>query len=370
MKNIPLMIPSINENDIEAVVNVLRSGMLIQGKHVLELESKIANIANTKYAVAVSNGTATMHLILVALGIGVGDEVILPAFSYIATANVIELVGATPVFIDIDSATNNIDVAKIEAVITKNTKAIMPVHEFGLAANITQIMEIAKKHQLHVIEDAACALGAKENKKAVGGFGLAGSFSLHPRKNVTSGEGGVITTNDENLYHTLRTLRNHGVDSKNESMDFILPGFNYRLTDFQAALVNSQINRIDEMVAKKRLLAAIYFEELKNEKLLLPVVDNNKNHTWQTFHVVLPEHCDRNLLIKQLSAHGIGSNYGAQCIPAQTYYFNKYKLNSAKEFPHAYNAFTKGLALPIYEKLEEEDITYITNTLKDCINHA
>jgi len=186
-KQYPLMIPFITDADILAVTEVLQSGMLIQGKHVAILENKISQIAQVEQAIAVSNGTATMHLVLIALGIGKGDEVIVPAFSYVATANVVELVGATPIFVDIDLDTFNIDVSKIKSAITNNTKAIIPVHEFGLASNISEIMAIAVENNLFVIEDAACALGAKENNQPVGSFGIAASFSLHPRKSVTSG---------------------------------------------------------------------------------------------------------------------------------------------------------------------------------------
>ena len=179
-KFIPLMLPDIRQQDIEAVVNVLQSGMLIQGAKVKELETDLERFLNVKHAIAVANGTASLHLALVALGIGKGDEVIIPAFSYVATANVVELVGATPKFVDIEIKTFNINVDLIEQAITAKTKAIIPVHEFGLACDITKVCEIAKKHNLFVIEDAACALGASENGKFAGTFGHLGSFSFYP----------------------------------------------------------------------------------------------------------------------------------------------------------------------------------------------
>ncbi|MES2691169.1 MAG: DegT/DnrJ/EryC1/StrS family aminotransferase, partial [Bacteroidota bacterium] len=223
-RQIPLMIPSVNEDDINCVVNVLRSGQLIQGKEVEALEATIASYTGTAHAICVSNGTATLHLSLLALGIGKGDEVIIPAFSYIATANVVELVGATPVFVDIDLATFNIDETRIEEAITPKTKAIMPVQEFGLISNMEAIMQLAQQHKLYVIEDAACALGAQQNNKAAGSFGHLGSFSLHPRKAITSGEGGIITTNNKQLADKLRILRNHGIDYSTGSMDFVEAG--------------------------------------------------------------------------------------------------------------------------------------------------
>ncbi len=363
------MIPSLTEDDITAVTAVLRSGMLVQGKEVAALETEVSNIVNTKYAAALSNGTATLHLALVSLGIKPGDEVIVPAFSYVATANAVELVGALPVFVDIDPATFNIDVSKIENAITSNTKAIIPVHEFGLACDISGIMQIADKHGLHVIEDAACALGAAEDNKPVGSFGTFGSFSFHPRKSVTSGEGGILTTNDQALVERIQTLRNHGIKPGVSSMDFIEAGFNYRMTDFQAALVNSQLTRLEEIIKAKQLLADIYLNILNTENLSLPSVPAGKNHTWQTFHTVLHKRHDRNKVTEQLKQKGIGANYGAQCIPAVTFYQNKYAHNCAEKFPHALHAFNNGLALPLYPQLTEENITYIAHELNKILEN-
>ncbi|MBP9097869.1 MAG: DegT/DnrJ/EryC1/StrS aminotransferase family protein [Ferruginibacter sp.] len=369
-KQFPLMIPYITPDDIAAVTEVLQSGMLIQGKHVGLLENKIRQIANVKEAVAVSNGTATLHLALISLGIGKGDEVIVPAFSYVATANVVELVGATPVFVDIDSDTFNIDVSKIKAVITEKTKAIIPVHEFGLACNISEVISIALTNKIHVIEDAACALGAKENEQPVGSFGIVASFSLHPRKSVTSGEGGIITTNNQELAAKFRALRNHGIDSENtDSMEFILAGYNYRLTDFQAAFVNSQLERFDQILTQKQMLADVYLNELDASVMKLPVVPDGKNHTWQTFHVVLEEKINRAQLIAALKERGIGSNYGAQCIPATKYYQEKYGFNNKASFPYAYRAYTSGLALPLYYGLTKEDVKYIATEINKSIKN-
>ncbi|MGE8513935.1 MAG: DegT/DnrJ/EryC1/StrS family aminotransferase, partial [Chryseobacterium culicis] len=193
---VPLASPDINETDINRVVDVLKSGMLVQGENVGLLENFFSDYLGAEYASALSNGTSTLHLALITLGIGAGDEVIIPAFSYVATANVVELVGAKCIFVDIDENTFNMDVNKIKEAITPNTKAIIPVHEFGLACDIENVMNIAREHNLYVIEDAACALGATQNNKKVGTFGDFGSFSLHPRKSITSGEGGILTTNN------------------------------------------------------------------------------------------------------------------------------------------------------------------------------
>jgi dTDP-4-amino-4,6-dideoxygalactose transaminase len=364
MNFIPLMQPGINDSDIEAVANVLRSGMLVQGKSSLEFEKEIAAYLGCKHSILVSNGTASLHLALIALGIEKGDEVIVPAFSYVATANVVELVGATPVFVDVSIDDFNIDTSQIEKHITPRTKAIMPVHEFGIAANMDAITKLAKKHNLKIIEDAACALGAKYNGKFVGTLSDIGSFSLHPRKSITSGEGGIITTDDDAIADKIMLLRNHGQRTVDGEMIFEEAGFNYRLTDFQAALAQSQFSRMETIVAVKEKIAQQYFSGLQgNKKLKLPKTYSNKNHTWQTFHVVVDDAVKRNTLIKQLREKNIGTNYGAQCIPYQKYYLNKYNLDCKNLFPNAMRSYENGIALPMFEKLTDEQVNYVVQNI-------
>jgi perosamine synthetase len=365
---IPLAKPNITEADIALVAEVLRSGMLVQGKYAEALENSFAQLSGTGYASALSNGTATLHLALTALGIKPGDEVIVPAFSYIATANVVELVGAKPVFVDIDIATFNIDVTKIEAAITGNTKAIMPVHEFGLAADMDAIMALAKKHSLFVIEDAACALGAKFNGKPVGSFGTFGSFSLHPRKAISSGEGGVLVTNDAGYDKKIKILRNHGTEIIDGKMDFSEFGFNYRMTDFQAALVVSQLPRLQQSIDYKNQLADVYFKALKTDRLQLPFVPAYTSHTWQTFHVILDDSIDRDAIITQLREKNIGTNYGAQCMPYMKSFRDKYNYNCEALFPNALKAYKQGLALPVYDLVTTEQIIYISQTLNTLLS--
>lgn len=360
---IPLMIPSITEVDIENAVRVLRSGQLIQGKEVDFLEKSIAGLVGTKHAICASNGTATLHLALVALGIGPGDEVIVPAFSYIATANVVELVGAKPVFVDIEPDTFCINASLIASQITNKTKAIMPVHEFGLMADMDAINQIAVEYNLHVIEDAACALGAKQKLLHAGATGHIGSFSFHPRKAITSGEGGVITTNDDNIAHKLRVLRNHGIEYHDGKMEFTAAGFNYRLTDFQAALMHNQLTRLQDMILYKNNLASQYATSITNASVQLPLIPEQRKHTWQTFHIIWSGKIGRNEVIAQLLAEGIGTNYGAQCIPAQKYYQAKYRLNVESLFPNANKAYNQGIALPIYDKLTHEEVNYVSEKL-------
>lgn len=363
MNFIPLASPDIKDEDINLVNQVLRSGMLVQGKYVDKLEQSFKNIVQTEECIAVSNGTATMHLCLEALGIGPGDEVIVPAFSFVATANVVELVGATPVFVDIDLETFNIDATKIEDKITSKTKAIIPVHEFGLACDIKFICNLAKKHNLYVIEDAACALGAVQDGEQVGSFGHFGSFSLHPRKSITCGEGGVISTNDSIAAIKMRRLRNHGLDIEKGNLVFEEAGFNYRMTDFQAALAYSQIQRLDDILKYKQKLAEIYFNEITSERVVLPKVPLDRIHTWQTFHILIDDELDQKKTIDFFRENNIGANYGAQCIPAQKYYKNKYKLDYLELFPNSFKAYSKGIAVPLYEKLTQESIKYISKTI-------
>jgi perosamine synthetase len=365
MKNetIPLSRPDIFACDIAAASRVLRSGMLIQGKEVLRLENAVAKYIRTDYCSAVSNGTASLHLALIAMGIGPGDEVVVPALSYIATANVVEIVGAKCIFVDTQPRYFNIDESKIEQVVGKKTKAIIPVHEFGLCAEMPEIMKIAKKHNLEVIEDAACALGATYKSKLAGSFGHCGSFSLHPRKAITAGEGGLLVTSDHELDLKIKTLRNHGIEPGAMPMNFVAAGFNYRMTDFQAALVCSQFLRLENIIEYKAKLASIYFAEIKHSAVRLPEIPEGAKHTWQTFHVLIDNEKQRNKLMIYLKENGIMTNYGAQCIPATTFYKNKYGHKSEIEFPNAYEAYTCGLALPLYGRLKEEQVQFIAKTI-------
>jgi dTDP-4-amino-4,6-dideoxygalactose transaminase len=363
--NIPLMRPDITEEDIQATVEVLQSGMLVQGGKVAEFEESIKSFVKVPFCAAVSNGTASLHLALHTLGIGLGDEVIVPAFSYIATANVVELVQARCVFVDIDVQTFTINVEKVRAAITEKTKAIIPVHEFGLCADMEKLMQIAREKNIFVIEDAACALGASQNGKMAGTFGDFGSFSLHPRKAITSGEGGLLTMSSRELDHKIRTMRNHGISPNSVPMDFVEAGFNYRMTDFQAALVNSQLNRIDKIIEIKRNLASLFLDLIKNPLVTLPYVPVGFDHTWQTFHIMLESNDTRNLVMAYLKNQGIFTNYGAQCIPAMSFYKKKYNLDVEREFPNAWAAYTRGLALPLYERLTEIQVRYICNHLND-----
>lgn len=360
---IPLSSPDIRPEDIDKVVDVLRTGQLVQGPQVAALEALVRRQVGSREAIAVSSGTATLHLALRALEIGQGDEVIVPAFSHVATANAVELVGATPVFVDIDIDTFNIATGQIAGKITPRTRAIVPVHEFGLMSDMEEVMRLATRHGLHVIEDAACALGARSRGANAGTLGAFGSFSLHPRKAITSGEGGILVTNQPGLASTVRALRNHGIDPDQPTPDFILAGFNYRMTDFQAALAASQLPRLEAAIERRNEIAQAYRRLLGGSRLKLSTAPPEGRHTFQTFHVLLDPAVDRAALIANLKANGVGSNYGAQCIPAQTHFLRKYGHDSAREFPQAYRAYTTGLAIPMFEKMTDNDVERVAQTL-------
>lgn len=260
---IKLSKPYITDQCISNVVEVLRSGNLVQGQFVNQLENDVKSYLGVKHAFAVSSGTAALHLALIALGIGPGDEVIVPAFTFPATANVVELVGATTVLVDINLDDFCIDTSKIEQAITPKTKAIMPVHEFGQAAKMDDIIQLAQKYNLNIVEDAACALGAEFGSKKVGTFGELGCFSLHPRKAITSGEGGILVTNKDDIAEKVAMYRNHGIVYKDSKLDFEVAGLNYRLTDFQAALCIPQLEMLTELIECRIKQANFYRNVLK-----------------------------------------------------------------------------------------------------------
>lgn len=355
---VPLTRPSIRESDIDLVVKVIRSGQLVQGQYVQKLESLISKLVGVKETVAVTSGTATLHLALLAEGIGSGDEVIVPAFSYVATANVVELVGAKPVFVDVELESLNIESNSLEAVLSDRVKAIMPVHEFGLPADMEKILCVAEKHNLVVIEDAACALGAEWKGQKVGGIGKVGSFSLHPRKSITSGEGGLLTTNDQAMADYYRIMRNHGISTHSGSIEFARAGYNYRMTDLQAALVLGQLERLDEIQQGREHVVRRYNNELINGCFQKPRNTKQGKSSWQSYHIVLDKDVDRKRFFEHLAGYNIGFSYGAQCIPSQKYYREKYQYESF-QFPNAERAFKQGVVLPLFDTMTEDQVSYV-----------
>jgi len=361
---IKLSKPYITEDCINNVIKVLRSGNLVQGDNVKDLEERFKAYLGIKYAVAVSSGTAALHLALQVLGISSGDEVIVPAFTFPATANVVELLGAKAVLVDINLDDFCINTSLIEEAITSRTKAIMPVHEFGQAAQIDKVMEIAEKYNLRVVEDAACALGTEFYNQKTGTFGDIGCFSLHPRKAVTSGEGGIIITNNADIANSLIILRNHGIENTEGKIDFINAGYNYRMTDFQAALCLPQLDLIENIIKERIKQANIYDDYLNDvSNIILPCIFPERKMVYQTYHLLLDERFDRNTVIKQLKEKQIETNYGAYALNTLSYYTKKYgyKLN---DYPNAVFANKHGLALPMGMHLQQCDLEEVCVKLK------
>ncbi|MCF8261084.1 MAG: DegT/DnrJ/EryC1/StrS family aminotransferase [Melioribacteraceae bacterium] len=360
---IKLAKPFLSESSIQAVVEILKSGNLVQGKYVLEFEEALAQYIGVDNVILVSNGTAALHLALVALGIGPGDEVIVPAFTYPATANVVELVGAKPIFVDITLDDFCIDTSQIESKITRNTKAIMPVHEFGQAAKMDDITSIANKYELKIVEDAACALGTQFKGDKVGSIGDLGCFSFHPRKAITTGEGGAITTKNKYLADKIRSLRNHGINYDQNNMNFLYAGFNYRMTEFQAALGLHQLNIVNELIDKRIEQANIYNSLLNQiEWLQIPQSFLDRYMVYQTYHILVGDKISRDSIIKYMKLNSIETNLGAQAVHLQNYYVNKYHLKDS-ELPNSTSAYHQGLALPMGHHLAVSEIKYICNIL-------
>lgn len=363
---IRLTVPEFHQEEENALLEVLRSGMLVQGKKVEELEQAICRRFGVDHAIVVSSGTAALHLSLLALDIA-GGEVIVPAFTFPATANVVEMTGNTTRLVDITCATFGAGAGQIEACITPRTKAVIPVHEFGLMSDTEGIIKAARRVGIPVIEDAACAMGATDHGKFAGTIGDLGCFSLHPRKAITTGEGGIIVTDDPGLAARLRKLRNHGMERDDQGVRFVMPGLNYRMTDLQAAIGCIQISRLDSHIRRHRELASRYSENLRSlAGVRIPVEPDGALHTFQTYHLLLDERVDRDETIRFLYGKGIESNLGAHAVHCQPYYQNKYGW-SKEDFPEAYKAYRQGLALPLHYQMTEADVDYISASLEEAV---
>lgn len=366
-----LSIPNVDEEAIEAVARVIRSGHLVHGPESEAFEAELAAYLNCREAILVSSGTAALHLALVALGIGPGDAVLVPDFTFPATANVVRLVGATPVLVDVEPDTYCIDLRKLQATIEtwrgpQSLRAVMPVHEFGYPVDMTALMALADKHGLMVVEDAACALGASHLGRKVGTFGQFGCFSFHPRKTLTTGEGGVLTTNDTTLAERLRRLRNHGMVRTPAGMKFFEAGYNYRLTNFQAAMGRIQLPHLDDWIAQRRKLASVY------RSLLLPLAEagrltlpaDHAEHSWQTFMVVLADGIDRSELIRAMKEDGWECNLGAQSLAALGLYS---ELGTGSAVDCGPRLFGLGLALPFCEQYTADQAEDVARSLAKFI---
>lgn len=324
---IRLQVPDITEGDIEAVAEVLRTGNLVQGPRVQEFERAVAEYVGVAEAVAVSSGTAALHLALLALGVGPGDLVVTTAYSFPATANVIALCGARAIFVDVQRETFNIEPEGVRRVLRDlsdsgelhHVKAILPVHSFGLLADMEALTSIAEDYSIPIVEDAACALGARASEKAAGAWGVMGCFSFHPRKVITTGEGGMITTDDAEFARTLRVLRNHGQDSMAGAPEFVRPGFNYRMTDSAAVLGTRQLGRLDRRRELRRGLAAEYRCGLASSGFMPQALGYGEAHALQSFVMVAPSGESAEMVIEGLRERGVEATIGTYSLPSIRY---------------------------------------------------
>jgi perosamine synthetase len=374
---IRLTAPSIDEVEFKAIREVLESSFLVQGRKVAAFEQAMAEYVGTNYAIAVSNCTAALHLALLALGIREGDVVVTTAYSYPATANVVELCGARPVFVDIQAHTYNLDPNCLQSTLktlqsraetAHQVKAILPVHTFGQLADMPAILEIARKYNLPVVEDAACALGAKLHGRQAGTWGLMGCFSFHPRKAITTGEGGMITTNDARLASRIKALRNHGQDPDTPAPDFILPGFNYRMTEIQGALGMAQMAKLERIIAARRRLAAVYDRLLADTAITPPAVPAGGEPVYQSYVALLTEHLAgrRDELIRRSLAQGIETAIGTWHIPLTAYYHGRYGFERGA-FPRADNIFDRALTLPLHEHISCSEQETVIRVLTESV---
>lgn len=395
---LPIAKPNLGEAEFEAVREVLESGWLVQGPKVAEFECRFAEYTGSRHAIATSSCTSALHLLLVAAGVGAGDLVLLPAFTFVATANAVEYTGARPQFIDIDLDTFNIDPTQVAQFLdtraSASAKALLPVSLFGLCADMQALSALSEQHGLRLIEDAACGFGAIRDSHHAGTDAWAGAFSLHPRKSITTGEGGMIVTDDDELASRLRQLRDHGAAATDLERHYnnggsLLPqfdqlGYNYRLTDIQAAIGLVQLETATEKIEQRRELASRYDELLADcPRVITPVAGTGYRHAYQSYvclfgadsteEIVAADlsqietwNRERNQLMAALEAEGIATRQGTHAVHTLGYYREKYRLGAA-DYPNAFRADRLSLALPLYPELAAQDQHRIAAALKRLI---
>lgn len=369
--------PVTGEDEWQAVKSPIFSGWLTQGAKVAEFETNFAAAHQTQHALATTSCTTALHLILHAMNIGAGDEVIVPAFSWVASANVILYCGANPVFVDIDRRTFNLDPAKIAEKITPKTKAVMLVHLFGLCADVDAIRSVIPSN-VKIIEDAACAAGTIYKGKSAGSLGDAAAFSFHPRKTITTGEGGMVTTNDADLFEKMAKLRNHGAEISEEQRhlgpkpyllpDFNMIGFNYRMTDLQGAVGVTQLAKLADFIEQRRKFANWYSQQLADiDWLITPQVPDYASHGWQAYVTVVDTQkapYGRNKIMEILQEKGIATRPGTHAIHMLKVYAQKYGLNP-QDFPEAQFCNDNSMAIPLHNKMTVDDYDYVISALKE-----
>ncbi|MDY6850478.1 MAG: DegT/DnrJ/EryC1/StrS family aminotransferase [Thermodesulfobacteriota bacterium] len=375
-KSFPITQPFFDENEVENVRACLDSRWVTQGPRTKEFETIFSKRHGVKHALAVTSCTAGLHLCMSALGLGPGDEVVVPAFTWVTSANCAEFVGAGVRFADIDLQTFNLDPKAFQDAITPRTRAVVAVHLFGLSANMDEILDIAKRHSLLVIEDAACAIGATYRGRPLGGWGDAGVFSFHPRKIITTGEGGMVTTNRDDLAEKVAGLRNHGaavnpgaVNAAPKPYDlghYNQLGFNFRLSDILAAVGIAQMAKLDKLLEERRRIARRYTRLLDNPAdIAVPSAPAECGHTYQSYVVRVLEGGGRrrNKIMEELAAKGIQTRPGTHAVHRLGYYAGKYGLRP-EDFPNACLGEDTTITLPIFPGMTEADQDFVTRELK------
>jgi perosamine synthetase len=382
---IPITKPFFGPEELRAVQEPLEKGWVVQGPYVKEFEDRFSTFTGAGHSVATSSCTTALHVAMAALGLKPADEVIVPAFTWVATANVVEYMGAKPIFCDIDLATFNMSTDRIDALVTERTVGIIPVHLFGLCADMSPILDTARRHKLWVVEDAACALGGWYGEAHAGTMGDMGCFSFHPRKSITTGEGGMITTGHSELDELCRSLRDHGASKSDhqrhtESSGFLLSdydmlGYNYRMTDIQGALGCAQIDRVGWILERRRLIAERYDEMLAElDWLQTPRVPRGSVHGYQSYVCLLqpeqptPQNVDRlnerrNQLMARMESDGVSTRQGTHAAHLQGYYRHKYDI-APGDFPNAWIADRLSISLPLYVQMTEAEQDEVVASLK------
>lgn len=374
-RNIPISLPHTGEEEWLATKESIMSGWLTAGPKVREFEEIFAKRHGVKHAMAVTSATTALHLALVALGVKEGDEVIVPAFTWISTANVVLYCGAKVIFVDVDRTTFNIDVNDLKRKITSKTKAIIPVHLFGLCADMDAVKQVAG--DIPLIEDGACAAGAGYKGKPAGSLGTFGCFSFHPRKSVTTGEGGMVTTNDDRLAEIVSSLRNHGASVSEEQRHhgpkpYILPefnimGFNYRMTDLQASVGIVQLKKLDLFIEEREQWANYYNQQFKAISWIrTPEFNSDYKHGWQSYVIYVDEKkapISRNEMMEKLQQMGISTRPGTHAPHMLGYYANKYNIKP-EDFPGAKDCNDYSMSIPLFNKMTKEDYEYVVYCLK------
>jgi perosamine synthetase len=359
--------PSIDAEDIAAVTATLRTGHLVQGHEVAAFEAELGGYLGGGNLVAVNSCTSALHLALLALDVREGDEVIVPAFSWPATANVVVRCGAQPVFVDIEETSFAMDVSALRNALERSSqvKAVLPVHPFGEMADIEAIAGLCAERALPLIEDAACALGSSLENRRAGRWGLMGCYSFHPRKAITTGEGGAVVTDDTGLARRLRMFRNHGIDPAVASPDFVLAGLNQRMTELQAALGRSQLRKLDSLIASRRQRASRYDELLAGSNLRTPCVRTSSSHVFQSYVVLVPPHRapDRDSIIMGLRERGVEASIGTHHIPLLRFYRERYGYHPG-DFPATDSVASRAIALPLHSSLTVEEQVTVVDALR------